>query len=134
MLLDKSNKPSNATEDQDSAVVYSSSSFGGIQAQRLAGNRRKDPMGQFSLSLARFLTVPSDFRQLLVDQATWLFGSMGFIYVMRLGGELSILILGFPLAVFLVTLLVAIFYFRQVRLMAAIRLLVILIGILATFF
>lgn len=133
-FLNQSNQAMNSTQadEQDSAVVYSSTPFGGIQGQRLAGNRKRDPISAFRISLARFLALPSDLRLLIVDQASWLFGSMGIVYILRFGGELALMIMGLPLATFLLLLIIALWYFPELRLMTALRLLAVFIAIVAT--
>lgn len=118
------------TDEQDSAVVYTSTPFGGIQGQRIAGNRKRDPLGAFRYSIARLVSLPSDMRQLVVDQAVWLFGSSGVALAVKLGGDAVALVLGLPLAAFILTLVVAQWYVPEMRLMAAIRLLIVAIGVI----
>lgn len=121
-------KTSNKVEDaSDSAVVYQETILG-LKATQVAGNRTKDPEQEFERYWTKFLSLPPSIIQIALNGSVWVFSASLVLKVVQLTSFGSLLLL--PLGALLIGLIVAYAYLPSLRFVIAVRLALLVLGII----
>ncbi len=118
----------------DSAVVYTPTPFGGLRQQVITGNRVTDPLGSFLRYWTKFVSLPSNPMSIVCDTGIWVFTSSSIYILAGLTQQylgLQALWLFTPAWVIILGIIIMFWVVDDslLRLMSAIRLILIAIGI-----